>query len=148
MKKMTEHKKAVKALSDAFRKGFISGIEKYGRDYIESWYTEEKLKKAADFILKEEQADGDIRWMAASLLYDKKEVKIPYPCLNKCPVYLPEYSTIGGELFFECPSMNLYEALSISARESYLEWLTENYQKLIEMYLKKQKTNGRNPDAV
>ncbi len=130
-KKMTEHEKAVKALSDAFRKGIISGIEKYGRSY-KAYYTDEEIQKEVDFVLKNELADDTDRWMAATLLYDKKKVKIPYPYWIKCPVYLPEYSQIGGELFIKHPRMRLYDALHDSAQESYFEWLTENYQKVLD----------------
>ena len=146
-KKMTEHEKAVKALSDAFRKGIISGIEKYGSSY-KAYYTDEEIQKEADFVLNEEQSDESIRWVAGTILHEKTKVEIPYPYTNKCPVYLPEYSAIGGELFIKHPRMRLYDALHASARESYVEWFMENYQKVIEMYLTKQKANGRNPDAV
>ena len=130
-KKMTEHEKAVKALSDAFRKGIISGIEKYGRSY-KAYYTEEEIQKEADFVLKDEQADETIRWVAGTILHDKTKVEIPYPYTNKCPVYLPEYSAIGGELFLQYPRMSLYEALRHSASESYVEWFMENYKKVID----------------
>lgn len=129
-KKITEHEKAVKALSDAFRNGIISGIEKYGRSY-KAYYTEEEIQKEADFVLNEEQSDENLRWLAGTILHDKTKVEIPYPYTNKCPVYLQEYSAIGGELFLQYPRMSLYEALCHSASESYAEWFMENYQKVL-----------------
>lgn len=120
---MQEHEKAVKALSDAFRKGIISGLEEYGDKRVVP-YPDEIIKEA-DMVLKEEKITLRLRDSARLRLTYIKEGEPPFP--EQCPVYLKEYSKFGGELFIEKPRVSLRDAIMVSAKASYLEWFMKHF---------------------
>lgn len=120
---MQEHEKAVRALSDAFRKGIIAGLEEYGDKRVVP-YPDEIIKEA-ERVLKEENISLVLRGLARLRLSYIKEGEPPYP--EQCPVYLDEYSKVGGELFIENPRVSLRDALMVSAKASYLEWFMKHY---------------------
>lgn len=134
---MQEHEQSVKALSDAFRKGIIAGLEEYGDRRIVP-YPDEIIKES-DMVLKEETITLRLRDSARLRLTYIKEGEPPFP--EQCPVYLNEYSKFGGELFIENPRVSLRDAIMVSAKASYLEWFVTHYPE-------KEKANGRKPDAV
>lgn len=131
------HKEAVKALSDAFRKGIISGLAEYGDRRVVP-YPKEVIREA-DMVLKEEKISLFLRDSARLRLTYLKEGEPPFP--EQCPVYLKEYSKLGGELFIEKPRISLRDALMVSAKASYLEWFLKHYPQ-------KENEHGRKPDAV
>lgn len=120
---MQEHEKAVKALSDAFCKGIISGLEEYGDKRVVP-YPDEIIKEA-DMVLKEEKITLRLRDSARLRLTYIKEGEPPFP--EQCPVYLKEYSKFGGELFIEKPRVSLRDAIMVSAKASYLEWFMKHF---------------------
>lgn len=120
---MQEHEQEVRALSDAFRKGIISGLEEYGDKRVVP-YPDEIIKEA-EMVLKEENISILLRGLARLRLSYIKEGEPPYP--EQCPVYLDEYSKVGGELFIENPRVSLRDALMVSAKASYLEWFITHY---------------------
>lgn len=117
------HEKAVKALSDAFRKGIISGLKEYGDTRLVP-YPDEIIKEA-DMVLKEEKISLVIRDSARLRLTYLKEGEPPFP--EQCPVYLKKYSRLGGELFIENPIVSLRDALFVSARAAYFEWFLAHF---------------------
>lgn len=114
---------SVRALSDAFRKGIIAGLEEYGDKRIVP-YPDEIIKEA-ESVLKEENISPILRNAARVRVGYLNEGEPPYP--EQCPVYLEEYSKIGGELYIECPLVSLRDALKVSAKASYLEWFMKHY---------------------
>lgn len=110
-------------LSDAFRKGIIAGLEEYGDTRIVPYPDE--IIKAAKIVLKDETISPVLRNAARVRLRYINEGEPPFP--EQCPVYLKEYSKIGGELFIENPRVSLIDALKVSAKASYLDWFMAHY---------------------
>ena len=123
---MTEHENSVRALSDAFRKGIISGLEEYGDTRVVP-YPDEIIKEA-ERVLKEENISLVLRGLARVRLRYIKEGEPPFP--EQCPAYLDDYSKMGGELFIENPRVSLNDALKVSAKASYLVWFMKHYPEI------------------
>lgn len=123
---MTERETAAMALSNAFRKGIISGLEEYGDTRVVPY--PDDIIKEAELVLKEEAISLTLRDAARVRLSYRREGEPPFP--EQCPVHLKSYSTIGGKLFVENPRVNLHEALMVSAKGGYLEWFIRHYPRM------------------
>lgn len=112
-------------LSDAFRRGIISGLEDYGDNRLVP--EPGKILEAARNVLIQEEKDFHLRSHellrreAIRLNMAKRPVK--YPCPEDIPMLFDSYSYLGGIYFLDDTSMSLEDGLRCCIADSIFDWL-------------------------